>query len=581
MVDLKAKPFYLDDGQIAWVEKTIADMTLEEKLGQLFVILKAVPGVSENAVRSALAQSHQGGLRWQGGNKDDVYLQNTTYQKLSKIPLLIAANCDDGGSGALPEGTFVATAAECGAGEGTDNAYHLGLVAGREASAVGCNWMFNPVVDVYKNWRNTIVNTRSFGSDPDKVIANARAYIKGIKDANPNMACAIKHFPGDGVEELDQHLVMGVNSLSVEDWEASFGKVYRTLIEEGAESVMVGHIALPEMSRKLRPGIEDKDIKPATLAPELLTDLLRGELGFNGVVITDASHMVGMTAVSKRCDAVPGAIIAGCDMFLFANDVEEDISFLKAAYDRGDLTDGRLSDALHRVLGLKAKLHLYEESVRIPDKAALGCVGCEEHRAYAVQAADECITLVKDTRGNLPIDPEKQKRVFLVYVGSTPTTKGYKGDPVKQVIIEELERAGFAVDVCPNYHDLEVENGVSPMNFVKMLAHEPRAEFIKSHDLALVFINVKGYAQENEVRVRWSCNHSCELPWYNEEIPTVGVSLNYTNHLIDVPQLHTFVNAYAPTREAVRAVIEKLTGKSEFRGKADESVFCGRWDTRL
>ena len=93
----------------------------------------------------------------------------------------------------------MATQAECGAGESTENAYHLGLVAGREASAIGCNWMFNPVSDIYMNWRNTIVNTRSFGGDADKVIRNARAYIKGIKDANPNMACTAKHFPGDGV----------------------------------------------------------------------------------------------------------------------------------------------------------------------------------------------------------------------------------------------------------------------------------------------------------------------------------------------------------------------------------------------
>ena len=105
------------------------------------------------------------------------------------------------------------------------------------------------------NWRNTIVNTRSFGCDPDKVIANAKAYIKGVKDANPHMACTAKHFPGDGVEELDQHLVMGVNSLSVEDWEATFGKVYRALIADGLEAVMVGHIALPEMSRKLCPAL--------------------------------------------------------------------------------------------------------------------------------------------------------------------------------------------------------------------------------------------------------------------------------------------------------------------------------------
>ena len=580
MVNLKAKPFFLTDDQIRWVEESIANMTLDEKLGQLFVILQARPGFGENQIEALLAQSHMGGLRWQnGGGKADIYRQLAAFQKHSKLPLLIAANCDDGGNGAAPEGTFVATAAECGAGAGTENAYHVGLVAGREASAVGANWMFNPVVDVYKNWRNTIVNTRSFGSDPDKVIANARAYIRGVKDVNPNMACTIKHFPGDGVEELDQHLVMGVNSLSVEDWEASFGKVYRTLINDGAEAVMVGHIALPAMSRKLRPGIQDKDILPATLAPELITDLLREELGFNGIVITDASHMVGMTAMARRRDAVPGAIIAGCDMFLFANDIDEDISFLRAAYERGDLTETRLSDALHRILGLKARLHLNER--RMPAESALDCIGCAEHRACTAAAADSCITLVKDTRGNLPVDPQAKKRVFLVYVGSTPTTKGYKGDPTKQVVIEELERAGFEVDVCPNFHALEIENGVSPMNFVRMLAHSPRADFVKNHDWALIVLNVKGYAQENNVRVRWSCNHSLELPWYNEEVPTVAMSLNYTNHLIDMPQVHTFINAYAPNRTHIRAAIEKITGRSAFRGTADDSVFCGRWDTRL
>lgn len=581
MVDLKAKPFELSDAQIQWVESTLAGMSLDEKIGQLFVLLKAVPGVNKEQIGKTLAQSHQGGLRWQGGGKETVYEQNAEYQRQSKIPLLIAANCDDGGNSVAPEGTFVATAAECGAGEGTEHAYHVGLVAGREASAVGCNWLFNPVVDVYKNWRNTIVNTRSFGSDPDTVIENARAYIRGVKDANPNMACTLKHFPGDGVEELDQHLVMGVNNLSVEEWEASFGKVYRTLIQEGVEAVMVGHFAFPAMSRKLRPGIKDSELRPATLSTELVTDLLRKDMGFNGVVITDASHMIGIAAAAKRSEYVPGAIIAGCDMFLFANDVEEDISYVKAAYERGDLTPERLDDALHRILGLKAKLHLFEESVRIPDRAALEEIGCEEYRSYSEQAADACITLVKDTRNYLPLDVKKHKRVYLVYVGSTPNSRGWKGDPVKQTVVEELQRAGFEVDVCPNYHELELENGVSPMNFVKMLGHQKRQEFIDSHDLALIVINVKGYAQENEVRVRWSCNHSCEMPWYNEEISTIAMSLNYTNHLIDVPQVHTFINAYGSNRAHIRSAIEKMTGTGEFKGKADESVFCGRWDTRL
>lgn len=582
MVDLKAKPFYLDEKQIAWVEETISAMTLEEKFGQLFVLLKSVPGVSEEEIRTTLSVSHQGGLRWQGGDKETVYLQNTTYQKYSKIPLFIAANCDDGGCGCLKEGTFIATAAEAGASGDTETAYHIGLAAGREATAIGCNWMFNPIADIYMNWRNTIVNTRSFGDNADVVIANTRAYIKGVKDANPYMACTAKHFPGDGVEELDQHLALGVNTLSAKEWEESFGRVYQTLIEDGLECIMAGHIAQPAMSRKLRPDIKDTGIMPATLAPELLTDLLRGQMGFNGLIITDASHMIGMSAMSKREDAVPGAIAAGCDMFLFANDIKEDISFMKAGYEKGILTEERLSDALHRILGMKAHLHLYEEKVRIPDHSLLEkWIGCKEHADYTAQAADSCITLVKDTQKLLPVSSDTKKRTFLVYVQSTPTSKGYQGDPVKQIIIEELERAGFTVDICPNFHDLEVENGVSPMNFAKMLNHGTRKGFISRHDIVFLFINVKGYAQENEVRVRWSCNHSCELPWYNKEVPTVGISLNYTNHLIDVPQLKTYVNAYGADRIHIRAAIEKICGRSEFKGKANDTVFCGRWETRL
>ncbi len=582
MVDLTAKPFYLNEKQIQWVESTIAEMTLEEKLGQLFVLLKGQPGVNEEQIQATVSKSHQGGLRWQGGDRNQVYEQSRLYQKHSKVPLLIAANCDDGGSGCLPEGTFVATAAEAGAGEGTDTAYHMGLVAGREASSIGCNWMFNPIADIYMNWRNTIVNTRSFGGNADKVIENARAYIRGIKDANPNMACCAKHFPGDGVEELDQHLVLGVNDLSVEEWDASFRKVYQTLIDEDLETIMVGHIALPEMSRKLRPGIRNEEIMPATLAPELVTDLLRGEMGFNGLVITDATHMIGLTAMARRCDAIPGAIAAGCDMILFANDVEEDISYLRAGLESGVVTEERLSDALHRVLGLKAKLRLNEEENLLPDPAMKDqWVGCEEHKGYTVQAADHCVTLVKDTQKLLPLNPEAKKRAYLVYVQSTPTSKGYSGDPTKQVIVEELERVGFQVDICPNYHDLEVENGVSPMNFVKMLDHRSRKSFIDAYDVVFLFINVKGYAQENNVRLRWSCNHSCELPWYNLEVPTVGISLNFTNHLIDVPQLHTFVNAYGSNRANIRAAVEKICGKSEFKGTAEDTVFCGRWDTRL
>ena len=578
MVDLKAKPFCLSEEAIAWVNETIDSMTLDEKAGQLFVQMRK--SLDEETVKNTLNKYHQGGLRWQGGDRFLVYDQNKLYQDKSRIPLLIAANCDNGGDGCLIDGTFVATAAEAAAGAGTKTAYDMGYVAGKEASSVGVNWMFNPCADIYMNWRNTIVNTRAFGDNADRVIENIRAYIDGIHQSN--VACCCKHFPGDGVEERDQHLVLGVNDLSVEEWDASFRKVYQTMIDEGLESIMVGHIALPEMSRKLRPGIKDQEIMPATLAPELLTDLLRGEMGFNGVVITDASHMAGIACMEKREIAVPKAIASGCDMFLFSNDIEEDFAYMKAGIESGVITAQRLDDALRRILGLKAKLRLYrKENVTAAPELKDQMVGCEEHLRLAEEAAEHCITLVKDTRGDLPIDPKLKKRARLVFIQSTPTSKAYKKDPVKQIVIEELERAGFTVDVAPNFHDLEVSEGVKPQNMITMMNCGSMKEFAAKYDVVFLVLNIKGYAQENNVRLRWSCNHSSELPWYVTEVPTVGISLNYTNHLIDVPQVHAFVNAYGSTRTSIRAAIEKICGRSRFKGTASDTVFCGKWDTRL
>ena len=576
MVDLRAKPFYLDDEGVKWVEDTIASMTLEEKVGQLFVQMRH--SLDPDEIQKTLDSFHQGGLRWQGGDRQAVYNQNKTYQEKSKLPLLIAANCDNGGDGCLSDGTFIATAAEAAAGGGTQTAYDMGYVAGREAASVGVNWMFNPCADIFMNWRNTIVNTRAFGDNAGQVIENIRAYINGIHQSN--IACCCKHFPGDGVEERDQHLVLGVNDLSVEDWDNSFRKVYQTMIDEGLESIMVGHIALPAMSRKLRPGIAEEDIMPATLAPELLCDLLRGELGFNGLVITDASHMAGIACMEKRSVAVPKAIASGCDMFLFSNDAEEDFGYMMDGVKSGVISEERLNDALHRILGLKARLKLYKSRI-CPPEIKEEVVGCEEHLRMAEEAAQRCVTLVKDTRHNLPIDPVKQKRARLVYIQSTPTSKAYKGDPVKDVVIEELERAGFVVDVAPNFHDLEVEKGPNPMNMMTMMDCGKMEEFRAKYDVVFLVIYVKGYAQENNVRLRWSCNHSSELPWYATEVPTVGISLNYTNHLIDVPQVRTFINAYGCNRASIRAAIEKVCGKSPFTGKASETVFCGKWDTRL
>jgi len=576
MVNLKAKPFYLNDQQINWVEETIASMSLEEKIGQLFIILNW-GGFKEN-IKNMVDNYHISGLRWQGAKLEEVWEQNRYIQEISKVPVLIAANALNGGDGAVKEGTTVATPASCGASPTLETAYRAGKVAAKEAKAVGCTWTFAPCTDVLLNWRNTIVNDRAYGKDVDKIIGCAKEYIKAMHEEG--IATCAKHFPGDGTEERDQHLVMGCNDLGEEEWENTFGKVYRAVIEADCDSFMIGHICCPSMQRKFNPTLEDKDIMPATMSKELLTDLLRGELGFNGVITTDASHMAGLSTMAPRSIQVPTCIAAGCDMFLYFNDPKEDYQYMMDGYKSGLISEERLSDALHRILGLKAKVCLDQFTLdKFPAKEGLSIVGCEKHHDEAYKCAQETITLVKDTQHVLPIDPAKKKRAILYYMQSEPVLMSDGPDKHRQIVIEELERAGFEVDVHKDFYDYVMEG--DKMAPLSIMSTPPVEEFKQKYDVVFVFIHTKGYAKENVNRVVYSASHSSEIPWFVHEVPTIGVSLNYTNSLYDVPMLKTFINAYAPTREYVRATIEKIIGKQEFTGSYDDNVWCGRWDTKL
>ncbi|GAA0181397.1 glycoside hydrolase family 3 N-terminal domain-containing protein [Clostridium sediminicola] len=563
MVNLKAKPFYLNDEDIAWVESIISGMSIEEKIGQLFVNL--FMDFDNEKAKELIDKYHVGGARYHGGDSEQVYELLSELQRLSKVPMLIAANCDAGGDGATKDGTYIASAAQVEATGSEEVAYNVGYVSGREATALGVNWNFDPCSDILFNWRNTIVNTRAYGTTPEPVIKYTSAYIKGLRQSN--IASCIKHFPGDGTEERDQHLVLGVNEFSCEEWDESFGKVYKHAIDEGVMSIMAGHIALPEYQKKLVPEMEDKDILPATLAPELITGLLREQLGFNGLVITDASHMIGMAAAMKRRDYVPAAIAAGCDMFLFFNDIEEDFNFMLDGYKNGVITEERLQDALRRILGLKASLKLHikqKEGTLIPDKEGLKAIGCEEHLAMAEEAADKGITLVKNTLNQLPIKPSTHKRIKLHTLFGEIGGITHGSNDAEKIIIEELERVGFEVTLNDGTGRLKGKT----------------AEYSENWDAALVFADIVGYAAENNYRIRWKCPMSTDIPWYVHELPTVFVSLNFTTHLTDVPMVKTYINAYKDTRTVIRQTIQKIMGESEFKGSYNENVWCNKWETR-
>ena len=611
MVNLKAKPFYLNDDQIKWVEDTIASMTDEEKIGQLFVFTGA--SAEEAYLKEMVDKYHLGGARYSPAlNAMEVYNQNRFLQSYSRIPMLIAANTESGGNGACSDGTNIGQPVKIAATGDTHYAYEMGRIANTEAAAIGCNLSFAPQVDVHSNWQSPDVGCRAYSNDPEVVKNMGLAYLRGAHEAKP-FACTAKHFPGTGMDFRDQHLTNSVNSLSCEEWDARYGTVYSAMIEAGVEAVMPGHIMQPAYTRHFNPGIRDEDIMPATLSAELLQGLLRGKLGFNGLIVSDATHMLGMTTRMKRRDLVPHCIAAGCDMFLFFNDPDEDFGFMMDGYRNGVITEERMNDALTRILGLKAKLGLHsgDMSTYFPkEEAVYQVVGCAEHLAVAQEVAQKAITLVKSKEENvLPITPEKFPRVTVAMVHSldeyysqqlselqrqlsgvpegyiaraNALSGGFVLSPERQ-IKKLLEDRGFQVDILENIAKLQCDS-VKSSGKKQINAYGLKASvesFVSQRDLVLIVSDVNMGVQPIS-RPAWPFpKGGTSIPWYVQELPVVVTSFGYPYLLADVPQAKTYINAYDTESHTVEAFVRKLCGEETFQGTDPVDSFCGLWDTHL
>lgn len=560
-IDLKGNPFYLSDEDIRWVEEVRESMSLDEKLGQLFFPIGY--SANEQYLQYELLNRAPGGVMFRTGSAEEIFDAYRYLQEHTKVPLLLAANLEAGGDGLVAEGTAFGRQMQAAATGEPEQAYRLGKVSCAEGQAVGCNYAFAPVVDIDFEYHNPITNVRTYGSDPGTVKEYALAYMRGAKECGT--AVSVKHFPGDGVDEVDQHIQTSVNSLSCEEWDKTYGDVYQALIDAGALTVMVGHIALPAYQKKFNPGFPKK-VMPASLSPELLKSLLRGQLGFNGMIITDATPMVGFLSAMDREKSVPYCIEAGCDMVLFNKDYEEDLSYMKRGYEQGVLSQERLEEAVTRILAAKAALGLHRkqrEGTLLPKRENLSAIGCETHRRWAKECADKAVTLVKDTQNLLPVSPERHRRVLLEILGKCPSE-----ERVLTHFKELLEREGFAITV----YEEEVFDFSKPMRF------ETVTEFRDKYDLVIYLGNVENASNQTTARLNWHAPYGAgnNIPWFVEVVPTLFISFQNPYHLRDVPMVKTYINAYSNHDGMIDAVVEKILGRSAFLGKSPVDPFCGK-----
>ncbi len=591
MVDMKAKPFYLTDEDCRWVEDTIAGMTVDEKIGQLFFNMGS--SREEEYLKMTVRDYHIGGIRYNPATADEVYEQNRILQENSKIPLIIACNTESGGDGACVDGTPIGGQTKIGATRNADYAYQMGYMANKEAAAIGCNLSFAPVSDIMYNWENPVIGLRTYGNEPEKVAEMTKAYMDGAH-ANPGFCCAAKHFPGDGLDFRDQHVANSVNSMSCGEWDKTYGMVYQNLIENGLDAIMAGHIMQPAYARYFNPELTDDEMMPATLSPELIKGLLRGKLGFNGLVLTDASHMVGLTCRMKRSDMLPAAIASGVDMFLFFNEMEEDFASMKQGYLDGRITKERLDEALHRILALKAHmgLHKKDKTKLVPPREQMHkIIGCDEHIAMQKEIADQAITLVKyKDKDVLPVTPDRYKRIMIVYVkglsapGLAAITGGKKSTPAEE-LRDRLIAKGFDAFVYESPIDQmikKIEAGEKPDVNLYFAGKTPIKEFRENQDLIITLVDIAGGFQPVARPAFGMTKGGGEIPWYVFELPVIVVGTQYPYVLADIPQARTYINTYDSKPVTLDALVEKLmTGEEAFKGKDPIGAFCGIFDTHI
>jgi beta-N-acetylhexosaminidase len=532
-----------------WVEATLRSMTLEEKVGQL--IFSTYHGSFTAKDSDAYAQMlhdvndlHVGGFinithsSPLGIVKSQVYptaVLTNQLQSASKLPLLIGADFERGAGMRLVEGTSFPTAMAIAAAGDPKDAYTMGKITALEARAAGVQWIYSPVADVNNNPGNPIINTRSYGEDPARVAEFVSEFILGVQE-NGGLATA-KHFPGHGDTAADSHIDLPVIRANRDRLNKLELVPFRAAIEAGVGSIMTGHLNVPAME-------PDPNI-PATLSSNILTGVLRKELGFQGLVITDALDMGGITVRYAPGDAAVRAFLAGADALLMPPVPDAAYDALLAAAKSGQISTERLDTSVRRIL--EAKAHLGLNTERLVDLNALNeKFGLTAWQKEAQEISDRGITLLRDTAHRLPLDGTKPTRALLVSLYADP--EPYPG--------EDLER--------------ELRSRFDSLTTLRADTRFVKADTLKlppadSYDVAILALFVRVSDRKGDVDVP-----ADQLPLINQIYksgkPVITAAMGSPYLIERFPQAETWLSAFGISDVAQISVARAIFGEIPIQG---------------
>mgnify|MGYP000017331300 CR=1 FL=1 len=400
--------------QDVWVDSIYQKLTLDEKIGQLFMI-RAYAKDDQSEIKKnieIIEKYNVGGICFFQGTPQKMALLNNKYQQISKTPLLISIDGEWGLGMRYPDSSIsFPRALTLGAIQDNNLIYQMGRKIAEHCKRIGIHLNFAPVVDVNNNPKNPVINNRSFGEDRYNVAAKSYAYMKGMQDEGV-MACA-KHFPGHGDTDVDSHLDLPVINHSRARLDSVELMPFRSMIQQGIGSIMVAHLHIPVL--------DNRKNRPTTLSKNAITSVLRNELAFNGLIITDAMEMKGVTKHFKPGEADKEAFLAGADILLLPEDIKDGVNEIKKAIEEKTISEERLEASVKRILRAKY-IHGLANWENINIEGIDKDINDGESLALIEELIENAITVAKDDPNLLPIQKLEGSKFASISIGTDQQT---------------------------------------------------------------------------------------------------------------------------------------------------------------
>lgn len=569
-ISAQTKKFEPSGKSWKFAEKQLKKMTLVEKVGSLIHVGINAQFANRDSdfyqnIRRHVVENKVGGVVVFGAPVYDTAILINRLQAEAKLPLLFSVDAETGIGMRFENTTIFPWAMAVGATGNPDYARRIGAITGREARAMGIYHVYSPVVDVNNNANNPVINVRSYGENPEDVGRFGAAMVEGVQSAN--VIATAKHFPGHGDTAVDSHSGLPIINLPRERFDAVELVPFRKAIESGVASIMIAHISLPQFdNEQIQPlkspiisayseGVEipkDSATIPATLSKKVQTDLLRNQMNFQGLIVSDAMDMSGLTLYMGQEEAAIRAIEAGTDLLEKPASVEAMIRGIVGAVKSGRLTEERINQSAKKLLAWKHQLGLFKQKITPIDEIDK-VVSNKEVRDLADEIGKQAITLVKDEGNNLPLS--KDKKIFVLAITNGPDIAF-----VANNLTRTLRQNGYKFEFAA-------------LDERSTEAEQNRAlERAKNADVAVAALygRVRSGAKNSGVLPPAGANVLQKV--LASEKPLVGLSFGNPYLLLSYPNIKTYVVSYGDMPSLQKATANAISGNQDFYGKLPITV---------